>query len=51
MGSAGKTLEELTRDCGLDSEVAREAVGTLLQLGYVIRQTRDKTTLYKATTG
>jgi circadian clock protein KaiC len=50
MGSSGKTIEELGRDCGLDPKFAQEAVETLLQLGYAVRQIRDGTTLYKATT-
>ena len=50
IGNAGKTLEELGRECGLDSEFAREAMETLLQLGYAVRQVRDGKTLYKATT-
>jgi len=51
MGGSGKTMEELSRECDLDLEFARDAVETLLQLGYAVRQTRDGTILYKATTG
>jgi circadian clock protein KaiC len=50
-GTSAQTLEDLAQACGIDPEHARDAVDTLLQLGYVVRRIRDGRTLYQATTG
>jgi circadian clock protein KaiC len=49
-GTPAQPLEELARACKLDPEFTREAVDTLLQLGYVVRLSRDGKTLYQTTT-
>jgi circadian clock protein KaiC len=48
-GTTAQTLEDLANACKLDLESTREAVDTLLQLGYLVRRIRDGKTLYQAT--